>query len=108
MPIHRATAAAREAASIRDSATLPSAHGGPPVDVAWTVTDPLDRTIPDPADRRRAVVERLVAEAADQGAEPTDDDLAAALGVSRRTILCDAEILAAAGRPLGTRRRSRA
>jgi predicted DNA-binding transcriptional regulator YafY len=33
--------------------------------------------------------------------------VATALGVSRRTILRDAELLAAGGRPLGTRRRSR-
>jgi hypothetical protein len=75
--------------------------------VTWTVADPGDALVPDPAARRRAVLVRLVAEAASQGAEPTDDDLASALGVSRRTILRDAEVLAGEGRPLATRARAR-
>lgn len=48
---------------------------------------------------------RLLDEAAAQGAAPTDDDLAAALGVSRRTILRDIEHLTQRGDILATRRR---
>ena len=75
--------------------------------VRWTLHAPDDDAIRDKGSRRRHRLVRLVDEAADAGAAPTDDDLAAALGVSRRTILRDIELLAAT-RPIATtRRRSR-
>jgi tetratricopeptide (TPR) repeat protein len=73
--------------------------------VTWTVVAPDDELIADPAGRRRNSLRRLLDEAAAQGAAPTDDDLAAALGVSRRTIVRDMQLLARLGQPLPTRRR---
>ncbi|GIK71971.1 MAG: hypothetical protein BroJett021_09590 [Chloroflexota bacterium] len=75
------------------------------VAVVWTPHAPEDTLIADKGDRRRAVLRRLLTEAAAQGAAPTDDDLATALGVSRRTVLRDMELLAAAGDSLPTRKR---
>jgi tetratricopeptide (TPR) repeat protein len=114
-PVHRATDAARVAAGTRTVVELPrvavplgrAVEASETVPVTWTIVDPGDARVADAAARRRLVLERLVAEAAAQDAEPTDDDLATALGVSRRTILRDAEILAAEGRPLATRARAR-
>jgi DNA-binding SARP family transcriptional activator len=54
--------------------------------VSWTVDDPADRAIQSKAARRRQRLLRLLAEAQAQGAAPTHDHLAQALGVSRRTI----------------------
>jgi DNA-binding SARP family transcriptional activator len=54
---------------------------------------------------RRHRLQRLLNEAAVQGAAPTDDELAAALGVSRRTMLRDIAQLAQAGHASATRRR---
>lgn len=74
------------------------------VDVTWTVDLPDDELVPAGAARRHARLKRLLAEANDQGAAPTDDALAAALGVSRRTIIRD---LAALGDDVApTRRRA--
>jgi DNA-binding SARP family transcriptional activator len=73
------------------------------VEVRWTVLAPEDDAITDPAARRRHRLQRLLGEAADRDAAPTDDDLAAALGVSRRTVLRD---MAAIGGST-TRRRAR-
>ena len=50
---------------------------------------------------------RLLAEAVAQKAAPTDDDLAAMLGVSRRTVLRDMELLAVEGVALPTRKRNK-
>lgn len=75
------------------------------VSVHWTISSPLDTVVADPVERRRQILLRLLAEAAAAGAAPTDADLAAALGVSRRTILRDMEQLAATGATLPTRRR---
>lgn len=47
-----------------------------------------------------------MAEAEAQNASPTDNDLAQALDVSRRTILRDIKILAEAGVTMPTRRRT--
>ncbi|HEY3475508.1 MAG TPA: hypothetical protein VGK56_12920, partial [Anaerolineales bacterium] len=73
--------------------------------VQWTVTAPEDDSIPDKSARRRYRLRRLLGEAASQGAAPTDDDLARALGVSRRTILRDMQSLAQEDSKPATRRR---
>jgi len=73
--------------------------------VAWTVYAPEDDAVARLALRRQQVLRRLLAEAESQGAAPTDDDLAAALRVSRRTVLRDMKLLAASGRSYPTRRR---
>jgi tetratricopeptide (TPR) repeat protein len=58
-------------------------------EIRWTVSVPADHQIADAARRRQHVLRRLLAEAQAQGAAPTGQDLAATLGVSRRTILRD-------------------
>lgn len=73
--------------------------------IRWTVNAPEDEAIIDRTERRRFVLKRLLAEAAAQGAAPTDDDLALALGVSRRTILRDMHALDQAGVKRATRKR---
>ncbi|MFQ5420754.1 MAG: tetratricopeptide repeat protein, partial [Anaerolineae bacterium] len=73
--------------------------------IQWTLTAPEDETITAKSDRRRFRLLRLVREADAQDAAPTDDDLAQALGVSRRTVLRDMEALRATGGSLPTRRR---
>lgn len=75
------------------------------VKVIWTVHAPEDDLIADRTARRRAALIRLVQEAAAHDAIPTDQDLAAALGVSRRTILRDFKALADQGLDLPTRAR---
>ncbi len=115
VPINRLTAAARRAAARRVEVALPRADASlgrrapdeALVTVTWTVADPADALVNDAAERRRRVIARLLSEAAAQGASATDQDLATALGVSRRTILRDAQDAARHGRPLETRRRSR-
>jgi biotin operon repressor len=67
------------------------------MEIAWTIATPADRQMTDPVQRRRHVLQRLLAEAEAQGAVPTDDDLATVLGVSRRTILRDMKTLAPVG-----------
>jgi DNA-binding SARP family transcriptional activator len=74
--------------------------------VQWTLDAAEDDAIADAADRRRHRLRRLLHEAATSDAAPTDDDLAGALGVSRRTILRDMEALGQAARR-ATRRRAR-
>gem|GEM_PF-1125359 len=59
----------------------------------WTVNAPQDETISDKSFRRQYRLKRLLQEAGEQDAAPTDDDLARALGVSRRTILRDIQFL---------------
>lgn len=75
------------------------------VRVTWTVAAPEDEQLPSAHERRRHVLQRLLAEAIIQGGAPTDADLATALGVSRRTILRDMEHLAHTGIDLPTRGR---
>ncbi len=75
------------------------------IEIGWTVVAPEDETIPDKGERRLHVLRRLLSQAARQGAAPTDDDLAEALGVSRRTILRDMQILEAQGVARPTRKR---
>ena len=62
--------------------------------VDWTISAPEDETLADKTERRRHRLRRLLQEAESQNAAPTDDDLARALGVSRRTILRDMQDLA--------------
>jgi hypothetical protein len=73
--------------------------------VHWTINAPEDETITPKSAQRLHRLQRLLAEATVQGAAPTDDDLAQALGVSRRTILRDIVALAQAGLTFPTRRR---
>lgn len=75
--------------------------------VQWTVHAPEDETIEDKVARRRYVIRRLVAESRDQGALPTDEELARALQVSRRTVLRDIQALQRLGQHIPTRRRVR-
>jgi tetratricopeptide (TPR) repeat protein len=63
------------------------------ITVQWTLNAPEDDAIADKSERRRYRLKRLLDEAEKQGAAPTDDDLANALGVSRRTILRDIQDL---------------
>ena len=87
-------------APVGDGDRGPTGVGG--VAVRWTVERPDDHLVADAPDRRRRVLVRLVDEAAAAGAAPTDDDLAAALGVSRRTVLRDVDALRSAGRHVTT------
>jgi len=75
------------------------------VAVLWTLQTPADPASGDKTTQRQQRLRRLLSEAAAQGAAPTDDDLAAALNVSRRTILRDMATLAQTGDLSGTRRR---
>lgn len=79
--------------------------------VRWTIDagaeDAALRRTATPAEVRRHRILRLLAEAAAQGAAPTDQDLADALGVTRRTIEHDMRILRDRGESLATRRRDR-
>ncbi|HEY1016069.1 MAG TPA: DUF1670 domain-containing protein, partial [Herpetosiphonaceae bacterium] len=79
------------------------------VPVEWTIHAPDDEAAAElraggSASRLRRL-RRLLDEAAAQGAAPTDDDLAAALHVSRRTIIRDMRLLEEAGIAPATRRR---
>jgi tetratricopeptide (TPR) repeat protein len=78
------------------------------ISVLWTVAAPDDLQIEKKTDRRRARLLRLLAEAEAQGGVPRDQDLAAALDVSLRTIRRDIAALRDQGHPLPTRRRKMA
>ena len=73
------------------------------VEVTWTVSAPEDDEIPGKVARRHHQLLRLLQEAADQGAAPTVDDLAAALEVSQPTIKRDLAALRRAGHDVQTR-----
>jgi ATP/maltotriose-dependent transcriptional regulator MalT len=77
--------------------------------VRWTVdAGQADRQILQAQGKvalRRHRLQRLLAEAQAQAAAPTDEDLARALGVSRRTILRDMAALAQTSQATPTRRR---
>ncbi|MBN1148650.1 MAG: AAA family ATPase [Anaerolineales bacterium] len=73
------------------------------VEISWTVNAPQDLAIADPGAQRRQRILRMVAEASSQGAAPTVDDLARALGASPATIKRDLAALRQAGRELPTR-----
>jgi hypothetical protein len=57
--------------------------------VTWTLREAQDCLITDDTARRRHILTRLMAQAAAHATVPTHDQLAAALNVSRRTILRD-------------------
>ena len=57
--------------------------------ITWTLRHAQDYLFDDETARRRHVLTRLLAQAAEQAVTPTHDQLAASLGVSRRTILRD-------------------
>jgi DNA-binding SARP family transcriptional activator/tetratricopeptide (TPR) repeat protein len=76
------------------------------VDVVWTIHCASDEEVSAGAGRRRQRLRRMLDEAAQQQGAPTDADLAAALGVSRRTILRDMKVVSGNGRS-STRRRQR-
>lgn len=76
------------------------------VTVKWTVNTPEDEAIADKTEQRQHRLRRLLAESAAQGAAPTDDDLAKALQVSRRTILRDMQELTDQSPP-ATRKRKK-
>ena len=75
------------------------------VNVCWTIQNLADQKITKTAVRRQTIIQRLIAEADQQNATPTDSDLAQALDVSRRTILRDIKNLSEAGITLPTRKR---
>lgn len=75
------------------------------VNVCWTIHNLTDQHIAETAVRRRAIIQRLIQEAEQQNATPTDNDLAQALNVSRRTILRDMKVLNDTGVSLPTRKR---
>ena len=75
------------------------------VSVTWTLSKPGDEGLMPEATRRQNILRRLLTEAAAQGAAPTDDDLARALGVSRRTVLRDMQVLREQGVEMRTRQR---
>ncbi len=76
------------------------------ITVRWTISTPGDQRIASELVRRQQVLRRLVDEAAAQNAAPTDDDLARALGVSRRTVLRDMQALVDSGVKIKTRQRT--
>ena len=109
VPQHRETVAALTAASHCVAVRLAPAGAprgqpvpdGDRVEVIWTLRRPGDPAAPA-GDARRHVLRRLLDEASEQGAAPTDDELASALGVSRRTVLRDVNLLLSG--PAGTAR----
>ena len=63
------------------------------ISVTWTISAPEDQSIPGKAERRQCRLIRLLEEARSQGASPTHDHLAEALGVTRRTVERDLDHL---------------
>jgi hypothetical protein len=91
VPINRNLAQA--ASRVRQSATAVMGLGKQAKAVTWTLHEAQDQLIADETMRRRHVLARLLAQAAAQAVTPTHDQLAATLGVSRRTILRDLAVL---------------
>ncbi|RME06563.1 MAG: DUF1670 domain-containing protein [Anaerolineae bacterium] len=73
------------------------------VEITWTLWTPEDASITQKTERRRARLLRLVQEAAAQGAAPTQQHLAEALGVGVRTIARDMAALRAEGNAIPVR-----
>ncbi|MGB5758625.1 MAG: AAA family ATPase [Acidimicrobiales bacterium] len=74
------------------------------VDVIWTIADPEDRKIEQPALRRQHRLRRLTVEAEQQGGSARISDLAKALAVSERTIKRDIADIRNGGTTLRTRK----
>ena len=74
---------------------------GEQVAVIWSAAPVLQG--PGKVAARRAHLLRLLSEARAQGGDPSEEDLAQALGVSARTVRSDVAALRAAGRPVRTR-----
>lgn len=96
--IHLAVAAHSRTLTVRlvPGGPSPSRRRAPRIAIVWTLARPADLLLVDRVARRRHVLQRLMREAAEQGASPTDTDLAQALGVTRRTVLSDRAALSAA------------
>jgi DNA-binding SARP family transcriptional activator len=73
------------------------------VEITWTVEAPEDVDVPDVGERRRRQILRLLDEATAQGAAPTVDDLADAIGASRSTVRRDLAALRQIGARTPTR-----
>lgn len=73
------------------------------VQVRWTVTQGDPGQVALAAGRRRDLLRQLCMQAVAQNAEPTINDLAAALGVAPRTVSRDLAAMRAAGEPLPAR-----
>ena len=89
VPVNRAVLAAWEQSHpIRQgTVVLPSgSRTGEWVTVTWTLESPEDAQISDKVERRRKRLERLLSESRAQGASPTAQHLADALGVGLRTL----------------------
>ncbi|MBX3014091.1 MAG: AAA family ATPase [Caldilineaceae bacterium] len=87
VPLNRALAAAVARYTVTQTIAVARASAAP--SITWTLVHPTDSLIAEPTQRRRHVLARLIAEASAQAMTPTHDQLADALGVSRRTILRD-------------------
>lgn len=81
------------AAQVRQSETVSLGLGKQVKAVTWSLVEVEDFLIDDESARRRHVLSRLLDQAAAFGVTPTHDQLAASLGVSRRTILRDLAIM---------------
>jgi DNA-binding SARP family transcriptional activator len=71
--------------------------------VTWTIDHPDDDRIASSIDRRRRRLLRLLTEAADEGAAPSIEHLAMALGVSGSTVGRDLDVLRRADHRVTTR-----
>ena len=119
VPLHREIAAAGRASAASERTLVRLAKADVPlgrrlrdedlVEVSWLLPEGdgggLDGVPRRIAERRQKLVQ-LLEQARAAGAAPTDDQLAAALGVSRRTILRDVRALVTV-QPVTTRRRRR-
>jgi DNA-binding SARP family transcriptional activator/tetratricopeptide (TPR) repeat protein len=115
VPLNRAIIGASTAVRERSTADVRLARVDAPlgralrpdehVGITWTLHHASDDGFADGADRRQHRLRRLLEEAARQGGAPTDADLAAALGVSRRTIVRDMQAMSIDAPPTTRRRR---
>jgi hypothetical protein len=87
VPLNRNLASAAKRYEQREDVTI--GMGKQAKTVTWTLRLAQDYLTDDETERRRHVLARLLREAETSDASPTHDQLAAILGVSRRTILRD-------------------